>query len=138
MPNSPIWVFSDDPEIGALQAMIHGMRHMEKKPQLSPAHMKVLAAIRIAVKTLRNQPASIKQIASFCQDEDDLQSIVNDLVAHRYAHEVQPTFGDTMTYKVGAAGGTLLRTMFPSAKKESNAKSRPANSQTKGPDKRAG
>jgi hypothetical protein len=138
MSNSPITVFSDDPEIGALQAMISGMRHMEKRPQLSPAHMKVLAAIRITVKTLRNEPATIRQIASFCRDEEDLQTIVNQLVAERYAHEVQPTFGNTMTYKVGAAGGTLLRTMFPPQKKVSNGKSGAANSEAKGRSKRTG
>lgn len=115
MASSPpvLEIFTEDPEVQALLALIKGLSHFGKKEQFTMRHFKVLAAVEICLK-LAKRPARIADIEAFTKlRRSEFESHVRDLVAQRYLHEVIPTFGDPApSYKLGTMGGTVIRTMF--------------------------
>ncbi len=124
---APIEVFSDDPEVMALQAMIRGMRHFNAK-KLAMRHMRILAAVNVCVKVTK-KPATIEGIEAFSGlRHADFKTELNELVAHRYLHETHTTYGALKdVYSVGPLGGTALRQMFKSAGKKAAANGNETN-----------
>lgn len=104
-------IFSHDPEVLALQAMIKAMRHFGGK--MTMRHLKVLLSVRLCLK-VTNRPAGIKQIESFSGiKEKDFKRELAELVEMRYLHVEHSKYGDlTPFYKLGAMGGTAMHHMF--------------------------
>jgi hypothetical protein len=87
-------VFTEDPEVQALIALIKGLRHFANRPDFTMRHFKVLAAVEICIK-LAKRPARMSDIESYTKlKQSEFEKHVHELVAHRYLHEVIPTFGD--------------------------------------------
>lgn len=109
----PVQIFSDDPEVMALQALIKGLRHFGSKPTLTFRHFKLLAAVELGVK-LTKKPVNYCQIESLIGVKSkDFEPHLKELLELRYLHEVHQTYGDgPPTYKLGSMGGTAMRTMF--------------------------
>jgi RIO-like serine/threonine protein kinase len=114
---APIEVFSDDPEVMALQALIKGLRHFGNNPNLTMRHFKVLAAVELCLK-LAKRPATVEDIEQFSRlKAKEFEVHLRELVEYRYLHAVVNTFGPaTERYKLGSMGGTAIRTMFKHVK----------------------
>lgn len=112
MASAPaIEIFSHDPEVLALQAMIKGLRHCNGK--MTMRHLKVMLAIRLGYKTT-GKLVTVKGIESFTGlKKSQFESELRDLVAKRYVHEGHSKYGDLVPlYKLGSLGGTILSYMF--------------------------
>jgi DNA-binding MarR family transcriptional regulator len=112
MPSKPITIFSDDPEVMALQAMIKGLHHVTKK-NLTPRHLKVLMSVELCIKATKVQP-TISDLATFAQlPVGSFDRELAELVELTYLVEVVNTYGELeIRYKLGARGGTALRTIL--------------------------
>lgn len=112
---SPVEVFSDDPEVMALKAMIKGLDHFSSR-NLSMCHLRVLLAVELCLKaTLGRLDASADQIAAFTGLKvADFDKELEHLVDRRYLHmEIEAFKKDAKPrYKIGSMGGTVLRNMM--------------------------
>ena len=110
----PIEVMSDDPEIMALQAMIKGLVHFNKR-SLTDVHIKVLMAVKLCIKVSKGAIAAptVKQITMFYRGKEDWSQELKELVELRYLTEVINTYGEIVpTYRIGSMGATALRNML--------------------------
>lgn len=113
-------IVSSDPEVMALQAMIRGMHHFNSR-QLTMRHVKVLMATELWIKAVQAKAfPRANDIGTACQlTLPEFQGELRDLVEKRYLHEIVPPFGD-IRYKIGAMGGTVLRTILGRKRKQAS------------------
>lgn len=120
---APLHIMSEDPDVQAIQGMLKGLAHFNRK-SMSLRHVKVFMAVEMLIRVTKGRAYPNRSMIgqAIGVKNEHFRDVLADLVAARYLHEELPRYGgagkseeDIMTYKLGSMGGTIMRQIMPKA-----------------------